>query len=193
VESEPSPAESDGAGRYQDDLAAVRLESRDCVHNRFDPFQGKVALGACDRAGSQFNDHSFCAAQEAVSALLALMWRFAHLIPAEFIRVRHSLPLSNSKLSGKRGGQVKGGFNIFRRLRVKHFEKTIRPDCLYRKFCAAVRENDVAGEETKKQHPDRLSLPSPTNTSHYKATKERNPYFGRKVGKQSWWPFRALC
>jgi hypothetical protein len=54
-------------------LAAVRVESRDRVHNRFDPFQGEFALGARDRAGSQLNDHSFYAAQEAISALVILM------------------------------------------------------------------------------------------------------------------------
>src|SRR6266705_728963 len=73
VESEPSPPESDGVGRHQDDLAAVRLEGGDCVHKRFDPFQGELALRARDRAGSQLNDYSFCVTQEAISALVALM------------------------------------------------------------------------------------------------------------------------
>jgi hypothetical protein len=99
VESEPSPAESDGAGRYQDNLTVVCLESCDGTHNGFDAFRGKFALRACDRASSQLNDYAFCAAQKAISPLIALKYGFAHLMSPELTRVRHWLQLSNSNCS----------------------------------------------------------------------------------------------
>jgi hypothetical protein len=73
MESEPSPAQSDGAGRYQNHLAVVRLKGRDSMHNRFDPFEGKFAFRTGDCAGSQFDDHAFCTAQKANSPLIVLM------------------------------------------------------------------------------------------------------------------------
>jgi len=54
------------------------VESRDGMHNGFDPLQGELALGARDRAGSQFDDHALRVAQKVIALWVTLMWRSAH-------------------------------------------------------------------------------------------------------------------
>src|SRR5579872_1718401 len=58
MQAKPSAAEPNGAGRYQDNLAAFLHEPSNRIGNRLHTLGAHTAVQASDRAGPQLNDDS---------------------------------------------------------------------------------------------------------------------------------------